>query len=629
MQARTAFRRTLPALLLTAAFLAAAISLPEARSAAADRHAPSGTVTWAEAPGDPPDFIFPFLSLRYLKASTVNQFQYLMYRPLYWFGHGRGVKLNAKLSLANPPRYDAARSSVTIHLKGWRWSNGETVDARSVVFWLNMLHADKASFADYVPGAFPDNVGAVDQPDAATVVLHLNGPVNPEWFNANNLSHITPLPMAWDVTADGGAPGSGGCAAAPYGKDDRACDAVYNYLSRKAGFNPDDPTADNNQLNTYASDPLWQVVDGPWRLSRFDAAGHVTMVANPRYSGPRPHFSHFVEVPFASAKAELAALRQGKVDVGYLPRSAIPQPTEHASGSGGNADGLKDYRLSPQYLWAINYVPINVASTANGGQAGAILRQAYVREALNLLVDQGRMIREVYQGYALPTVGPVPVLPRVASAPGLPTKPAYPFNPQRAAKLLAAHGWHLAKGTLRCAHPARCGPGISRKSTLQISLDYASGNPELAKVVAIEVAAWRKAGIEATAQASSYSAVLSTAVPCSAGVPCAWMMEDWGTGWTFAPDYYPSGDAFLSSGSGSNVGSFSDPAVDQLVAATLTTPAPRSLAAYANGVQRAAPLLWQPLGSYSLVEAKADLWTGSPIANPLGQLNPESWYRHR
>lgn len=629
MERRTPTRRPLVATLLVLACTASTLGLASAPSGAAKAHSPSGTVTWAQAPGDPPDFIFPFLALRYLKASTVNQFQYLMYRPLYWFGQGRGVGLNRALSLAAPPAYDAAKTTVTVRLKGWRWSNGETVDARSVMFWLNMLHADKSSFADYVPGAFPDNVVSVESPDPATVVLHLNGKVNPAWYTANNLSHITPMPVAWDVTADGAPAGSGACSSAAYGKADRECDAVYNYLSRKAGFNPDDPTAANDRLGTYATDPTWQVVDGPWRLKRFDAAGHVTMAVNRSYSGRLPSFARFVEVPFASASAELAALRRGSVDVGYLPRGAVTHATDRPGESGGNADGLGRYRLSPQYLWAINYVPFNVASTAHQGRTGAILRQDYVRLALNALVDQARMVDEVYDGYALQTNGPIPSLPRVPAPPGLPAKAQGSFNPSQAAKLLSSHGWKREQGWLTCSSSRRCGDGIPKGTVLKLELDYADGNPELAKVVAIEVAAWRRAGIDATARKSSYNAVLSTAVPCSAGVACGWTMEDWGTGWTFAPDYYPSGDAFLATGSGSNVGSFSNGAVDQLIAATLTTTAPGALAAYARGVQQAAPLLWQPQGSYSLVEAKADLWTTSTIANPLGQLNPEAWYRHR
>ena len=49
---------------------------------------------------------------------------------------------------------------MTIKLKGYKWSNGETVDAQDVVFWMNMLKADATSWAAYAPGPgqFPGNV---------------------------------------------------------------------------------------------------------------------------------------------------------------------------------------------------------------------------------------------------------------------------------------------------------------------------------------------------------------------------------------------------------------------------------------------------------------------------------------
>ena len=47
---------------------------------------------------------------------------------------------------------------MTITLKPARWSNGEPVSARDVIFWINLLKANRADWASYVPGGFPDNV---------------------------------------------------------------------------------------------------------------------------------------------------------------------------------------------------------------------------------------------------------------------------------------------------------------------------------------------------------------------------------------------------------------------------------------------------------------------------------------
>ena len=71
----------------------------------------------------------------------------LMFRPLYWFGVGNRPDLNPGLSVADPPVYSHGARTVTIKMKGYKWSNGETVDAKDVVFWMNMVKADAPSWA--------------------------------------------------------------------------------------------------------------------------------------------------------------------------------------------------------------------------------------------------------------------------------------------------------------------------------------------------------------------------------------------------------------------------------------------------------------------------------------------------
>jgi peptide/nickel transport system substrate-binding protein len=90
---------------------------------------------------------------------------------------------------------------------------------------------------------------------------------------------------------------------------ERDCVAVWSFMTDKGGTAPSPHEA--GDLATYATNPLWQVVDGPWRLSGFDAAtGEVTMVPNTEFSGgQKPHYAKFVEVPFTTDAAEYTALR--------------------------------------------------------------------------------------------------------------------------------------------------------------------------------------------------------------------------------------------------------------------------------------------------------------------------------
>ncbi|MGO9457285.1 MAG: ABC transporter substrate-binding protein, partial [Acidimicrobiales bacterium] len=121
------------------------------------------TVIFAEQAQAPPNYIFPFMSLAFFSVYNISQFQYLMYRPLYWFGKTNTPDLNTSLSVAKKPVYSKTNSVVTITLKSYKWSNGETLTAKDVMFWMNMLHSEKTNWAAYAPGGsnIPDNVKSI------------------------------------------------------------------------------------------------------------------------------------------------------------------------------------------------------------------------------------------------------------------------------------------------------------------------------------------------------------------------------------------------------------------------------------------------------------------------------------
>ena len=86
------FRRAVTASLLAMALTLGLLALaPSAKSGAASTPT---TATFAEQPQTPPNYIFPFMSLAFFSVNNTEQFQYLMYRPLYWFGEGATPNLN-------------------------------------------------------------------------------------------------------------------------------------------------------------------------------------------------------------------------------------------------------------------------------------------------------------------------------------------------------------------------------------------------------------------------------------------------------------------------------------------------------------------------------------------------------
>src|SRR5215469_7708731 len=161
-----------------------------------------GTVTWAESAGFAPNYIFPFYSPQYCTLANAVQFQPLLYRPLYWYGNNGRASINYDYSIGNPPSFSKDGKSVTISLKQtYTWSDGEPVDARDVIFWMNLMKAEKQNWCGYVPGLFPDNVVSYTAVGPYTVRLTMDKAYNPTWIIYNELSQITPLPLAWDTVS--------------------------------------------------------------------------------------------------------------------------------------------------------------------------------------------------------------------------------------------------------------------------------------------------------------------------------------------------------------------------------------------------------------------------------------------
>lgn len=587
-----------------------------------------GTAYWAESPQATPNYIFPFAQFADFSVANLTQFQELMYRPLYWFGKGAAPVLDIARSLATSPVYSNGNTVVTIHLKGWKWSNGETITAQDVVFWLNMMQVEKGVWAGYVPGTLPDDVKSISA-NGTTLKITTTAPVNPNWFTYNELSQITPMPMAWNLTAAGK---KGMCGTAsftsvtvtknskgtiiPVSAAAKSCAAVYTYLDAQA-----------KKISTYVGSPLWSVVDGPWTLQHMDTSGNVTFVPNTKYSGPqKPTLAKFIEVPYTSDDSEFNALAANKLDVGYLPTQDI---TSDASAPvsdpcnltpGANNPRLSNFNVVPVFPWSINYFPYNFQSTANNGTAGKVFSQLYFRQALQELVNQPLYIKQIDKGYGEPTYGPVPVCPTNTFATSQEKANPYTYSQAKAINLLKSHGWNVKpNGTTTCADAAKC--GVPAGTPLNFTLQYASGTQAITQLMNAEKSSWAAAGINIKLTTSTFNTVIGVAVPCS-GSSCTWQLENWGAGWIFAPDYYPSGEDLFQTGASSNGGSYSDPKADTLIKAT--TQGNANLSAYQNYLAQQLPVVFQP-NPVTVAEVNKHLVGVTPI-NALLTLNPEDWY---
>lgn len=564
-----------------------------------------GVVTYAEQPGTTLNWIFPLIPDNYA-LTNISQFEDIMWRPLYWLGTDTGEALwNSSLSLANPPVFSDGGKVVTITLKHYEWSNGKPVTARDVEFWIDLMKAaikiSPGNWGGYVKGYFPDNVLAVKTPNPSTVVLDLNKGYSSQWYWYNELSQITPIPQAaWDKTSANG----------PVGNDDltpKGAAAVYNFL-----------IGQSKDLSTYTTNPLWKVVDGPWKLTGFTTTSRLTFVPNPNYSGPeKPKVSEFVEEPFTSDTAEFDALEAGDVTYGYVP------PTDVSAIGALKAKG---YDVEPWKVWAVNYTVLNF----HNPKVGPLFNQLYIRQAMQSLVDQPLYVKSALEGYGDPTYGVIPDDIPSSYLSGSESNP-YPYDPSKAVQLLRSHGWKIkANGTDVCNKPGTgkddCGAGIAKGAPLSFKLAYASGFQYLN----VEMQTWKtalsEAGIQLALSQAPVDTVLGNAIPCAPSASdCNWQMLNWEFGYVLVPNYDPTGEQQYETGAASNFGSFSDPALDALIQKTNLPGGQAYMSAYAKLAAKELPDIFFPEADYQISAVKSNL-KGTLPQNPEEDFTPENWY---
>jgi len=99
---------------------------------------------------------------------------------------------------------------------------------------------------------------------------------------------------------------------------------------------------------------------------------------------------------------------------------------------------------------------------------------------------------------------------------------------------------------------------------------------------------------------------------------------DWGGGWLYAPDYYPSGEELFATGAGSNTGGYSDPTMDELI--TASTEGNATLTAFEQYAAQQLPVFFKPQGTGAGEVLKTLKSLNGFKANPLENLMPEYLY---
>ncbi len=605
---------------MTLAISASALSLgliaPTISSASQHAHL-SGTITYAEAPQAGPTFILPFVGPSDgFSTSNMNDFQMMMYRPLFWFGIPGSAAYAPSLSAATVSPQTGSATTFTIKTKGWKFADGQTVNANSIAFFLNLYKATSAThspniYAGYVPAAgVPDGIASVTTQGTDTVIITMKTAVNANWLLYNYLSEITPMPATWDITSSGAAAGSGNCETDTFGSDaaNTDCIAVLNFLRTTA-----------NVKSTFTG-TMWQSgVDGPWKLTSIDTLGNFTMVPNPMYSGPvKAQVATFKAVAFTSTSAELTALKAGTITSGYVDPTNLTAPAPAPGVAGPNLAVLDSkYIISSGTTWSFNYDLYNLV----GAPASAALSQLYIRQALQEATDQPLTIKAVMKGYGLPTYSPLPF--GASKAISGPVANPYPTNVAAAKAAFKAHGWVLQQGIQECLKPgngpSQCGAGIPRYFRMNLNEDQAAGSATDNNLNAVEVSEWKNIGVGVNVSQDTFSNVLGK---CQ-GAHTGFDLCDWGGGWLYAPDYYPSGESLFQTGASSNTGGYTNATMDSLI--TASTLGSATLTAYENYAAKQLPVFFKPngTGSGERLRTLKTSFPGGFLSNPLANWMPE------
>ncbi len=455
-------------------------------------------------------------------------------------------------AVADRITYNRSGTVYDIYLKpNLKWSDGRPVTSADVLFaWQVTDGASGTSpklpwqYGGAQADGMPYDWKSVVAKGPHEVVITTTQAVNPQWFIHNDISQLYPVPsFVWN-------------------KDPHNMVAELKFIQSVA----------NSPTN-----PVYDVVDGPFKFSGMVPNQYWAFVANPTYgAGPKATIRKLVFQYETSPDAAFAALKGGTVNVGFLPFSMYSTRSQ-----------LSGDTLVPLYTFGYNYLQPD--EMKNAAQVKAAFSNLYVRQALQMGINQPGIIRAFYDGFGVPENGPVPSKPRTSFYDAkLPT--LYPFNPAAGKKLLQAHGWRLVNGVMTK-------DGVALKFTFL----YASGSNTDDAIAQYLKSTWAQEGIQVTLEQQQANTIFTY----NTSNPGKWAMVWWGSGWTYVPDFYPTGGELFASGAVNDSMGYDNAKMNALIKETYLPGTASQLTsrmdAYLLYADQQLPVLWMPYFPY-LVE---------------------------
>ncbi|MGC9220884.1 MAG: ABC transporter substrate-binding protein [Solirubrobacteraceae bacterium] len=577
-----------------------------------------GTITAGQITGASPTGINPIIAGAECSTATF-QFVAEQYIPLYYGPNGASPAINESLSAAKAPVYSNHDKTVTIRIKpGLKWSNGTSVDGQDVAFFYYVLkaatNASPANWCQYVSNTqFPYNVKSLTY-HGDVVVMHLTNSVNPTWFTDNQLQDtnggVYPLPAtSWDVNSSG----------------QKLTDWATNPADALAIFN------NLNTLGTNISDftnPLWQVVDGPYKLKSFNNVND-SFVLTPNSSyGLRPKpTAEFVTNTYTSSTALLNAMETGSVEIG-----ALDAGTQLGSIPTLQRDGF-DVFGGPGWGWFGGFFNFKDATD----HFAKVIAQPYMRGVMAELTNEKAIAAGIYHGWAVPAYGPVASYPSSPYVPSNVTKPVWPYSPKAAVATLRAHGWDVKPGgETTCAKPGtsahQCGAGIPKGTPIKFvwaNQPESANSTGVLESYAFASEAKTAAGIDVSFTTKTFNILTSDYSdqnPAGKKYENEWGVNNYGGIFT---DYYPTEDGVMNTTGALNMGYYNNRTANRLMKKSVVSPSTKAIANEVAFFAKQQPVLYFPVPDYIVViSKKVGGTTDGFLQMTQQQLNPaELWVK--
>jgi peptide/nickel transport system substrate-binding protein len=573
-------------------------SLPSAGSPGATQ----GTISIGQQSSAVPTWFFPIATGANSATQNINLADQVM-TPLFYGPNGAVPEDNSKLGLAaGDPVPSNGDKTYTITIRtGWKWPDGKPITTTDVIFGYKLLRAavdqNVSNWGQIVPGQFPQSVTSVKAIGNNKVQFNLNKAYNPGYFLYNQVQDtnwgLYAMPSTvWNVDA-------AGKHVTDWMTNESDAKKIYTYLNKQA-----------SDLGTWDSNPLWKDGDGPYQLSSFNTTSSAyTLTPNKSYSGADKPSDTISYQTFTSLTAELNALKTGTLDIGGLDPSELAQVPALKSG------GYSVYG-GPGFGWFGGIINFDDKTD----DFNNVIKQVYVRGAIDSLIDQPAIIKAVYHGAAVPQYASVPSAPTSPYAPKSATTPTYPYSTTNAAKVLKAHGWDVKPGGVTtCAKAGtaadECGAGIPVGTPIKFVW---ANPPESASTTAIgestvlASAAKQNAGIDIELTTESEDFLFQNyddQVPGDKKYENDWGVNNVGGVYT---DYFPTASGIWTPGGGFNFGDYSDPTANSLVNASVFGKNPKAVENEVNYEAKALPAFFFPaLDNLVAVSNKVG---GSPTA---------------